>query len=641
MTFAATPATAYLTLWTLGCAAGFYAGVVVLRARDALDVRTLLALGLAWEGLLIGSKWHMRLETMPLWEAILLSPADLLDPGRRLPLGVLTGGVLAGAWCLVSRAPWRTVGDALAIAASVLIPIGRLGCLSFGCCMGAVCGHSSSPFCWRFPPGTEAYDQQLRQGLIGLDARLSLPAHPLPVYFALASLATLGILICLWRRGAAEGTLLAAFCLLWPAAKLALEPLRATPRASALMVGIPLGVLVVTLAALGIRAVRRVALAGPQRAVALVLAAMVFAGGAARAEEPPMPETWSRALGAYAANPTEGRRALRALRREGIENLPPVILMAMADAQMRSGREHAAARLFDEVLTREPGEPWAGWASLGLGWVALGDGRLDAAREHFAAVAESMAQSRTVAALVLGLLDAGAGRTENAREVLGRVGDDPSAPPRLRQAASLGVGLALYWAGRYEEAAEQFDQAATTWSGGLFWDDARYAAAIARWRSGKRSEAKAALRQLAVGSVRRADTTMSPALLRLDRAALLRDGFRRHRRAPLRAPEEQVAALLDRDGGMLASAALERLVDAPSPVNATQSSERAPRPREVIPVTATASASAEPPAEPWPNRHPLRLALLLGAGLGAGVWAWVWTVRNKKRGSQRHVRRAG
>lgn len=191
----------------------------------------------------------------------------------------------------------------------------------------------------------------------------------------------------------------------------------------------------------------------------------------------------------------------------------PMVLMAMADARLRGGNRRAAERLFHEVVSREPGEPWVGWASVGVGWIAMADGERDEARERFAVVAGSESPSRALASVVLGLLDAEAGRTEEAREVLARVADDPAATPHLRQAASLGVGYALYWAGQYDDAAERFDLAATTWSSGPLWDATRYAAAIARWRSGQKAEAQAALRQLASGSVGRTEEPVSLALL--------------------------------------------------------------------------------------------------------------------------------
>jgi prolipoprotein diacylglyceryltransferase len=237
---------AHLFCWTAGAAAGFVAGILVLRARGAVTWATVLALGFAWEGLLLGAKWQFRLEHYPLADALWVTPRELLQPGVRIPLGLLTGGVLAGLWCLLVRAPWRETGDALAVAACVMMPIGRIGCLLDGCCMGSACG-PWAPFCLRYPRGTDAYLAQVSAGLLGGSEPLSLPAHPLPIYFAASALAMLGVLLWLLHRHAAPGALLAVFLVLEPATKLLLEPLRATPRPPLLMVGIPATILVGTL----------------------------------------------------------------------------------------------------------------------------------------------------------------------------------------------------------------------------------------------------------------------------------------------------------------------------------------------------------------------------------------------------------
>jgi phosphatidylglycerol:prolipoprotein diacylglycerol transferase len=234
----------------------------VLKARGVLGWRTGAAIVIAAHGLWIGAKWHQRLETLPVLEALWLMPADLLTPGMRIPGGLLTGAVLAGLWCLATRAPWRETGDALAVAASLLIVIGRMGCFVNGCCMGGVCHHLRL-ICLRYPPGTESYDQQVLLGLITNASPLSSPAHPLPLYFAAASLVTLVVLLVLLRRGAAPGTLLAVFCIVRPATKLALEPLRvsAPDGPAGLMLAIPLGVLMVTVSVLGVGYLRRLRLA--------------------------------------------------------------------------------------------------------------------------------------------------------------------------------------------------------------------------------------------------------------------------------------------------------------------------------------------------------------------------------------------
>src|SRR5262245_23024245 len=118
------PTAIYLTFWTTGCAVGFGAGVLVLRARRALSLATVTALLVAWGGFVIGSKGQARLETdLPVWQALLVPGGEVLEAGRRIPLGLLAGALIAGLWCVVFRAPWRETGDALAVAASTLIPI--------------------------------------------------------------------------------------------------------------------------------------------------------------------------------------------------------------------------------------------------------------------------------------------------------------------------------------------------------------------------------------------------------------------------------------------------------------------------------------------------------------------------------------
>lgn len=247
----------YLASWTTGCAIGFGAGLLVLHRRGALDVRTAMALGWAWGGLIVGARWQSRMEILPVAGALALTPGAALEPGMRIPLGLLVGAVLGLGWCALVRAPLRATGDALAVAASVLIPIGRIGCIINGCCSGTVCPAWLGSVCWRFPATSQAWAAQRRVGLVDVSAATSLPAHPLALYFALASIATLAVLLWQLRRNTAPGTLLLTFCVLRPLAKLTLEPLRADPPHDVLMQVIPASVLTIALATLVVLSVRR------------------------------------------------------------------------------------------------------------------------------------------------------------------------------------------------------------------------------------------------------------------------------------------------------------------------------------------------------------------------------------------------
>lgn len=617
--------------WSVGAAWGLATGLLVLRARHSLSAIAGAALGCAWLGVLVGSKWQFRLESMSLIDALSIAPGDLFSGGRRLDLGLLTGFALAGLWCLATRAPWRAVGDALAVAASIFIPIGRLGCLAFGCCMGATCHGWAAGFCPRYPPGSEAYLQQLRGELIPMSATASLPAHPLPVYFAIASLLTLSVLLWMLHQGAPPGSLLAAFWILRPAAKLALEPLRANPSPSPLMIGIPLAALATTLAVLAGLAMRRLALRRMRGAIAGLAVTAVLALGSTSvsraADTPPsLSQEWLSALQEYARDPVHNRRALHRLRRERQENLPPVALLALADSRLRSGNRRAAARLFEQVLARGPGEPWAGWAELGLGWIALAEDDSVRARQRFERVAAGSAPSRGVASLAIGLIDLDDGMTEAAMERLDGLANDSEAPPSLRQAAALGVAYTWYWAGGYREAVDAFGRASLVVPGGRLWDDGRYGAAIARWHAGEREPALVELRALGrMPSPAAPDDGFATEALDLEPGAVIRAGLARYRRLPFRTPEDQVVSLLDRDGPALAREELRRRgeeVETPPP--AIRRARRGRRHTvQATPARELEVAHAHPGGGlPALESRPWLIALVVVLGCAAAALLW-------------------
>jgi phosphatidylglycerol:prolipoprotein diacylglycerol transferase len=235
---------AYLTPWALACDVGGIVSIGVLRARGALQPGAFAALVVSVVGFVFGAKLQYQLEELPLSTALRFLPQFFLEPGVRMPLGLLLGGLVACATAVAARTPWRAVGDAWAVGAAAAIVVGRIGCLLAGCCAGIACGPFAPAFlCWSYPPESEVFADQVTMGLISPTSPASLPVHPLPLYFSLASLVTTATLVLLLRRGAKPGTLLATFCILRPLAKLALEPLRADPRPGLLMTAIPMTVL--------------------------------------------------------------------------------------------------------------------------------------------------------------------------------------------------------------------------------------------------------------------------------------------------------------------------------------------------------------------------------------------------------------
>jgi prolipoprotein diacylglyceryltransferase len=217
----------YMLFWSAGGLAGVLAGLLVLRYLGAFSPAMLAAYAGAAVGLVYGAKLQFRLEQLPLLQALAIPPSQLFTPGYHIPLGLVGGFVFGSVVCLLLRASVAQLGDALAVSAAVMMPIGRIGCLLAGCCAGVVCSAWLRPICFTFPPGTEAFYSQVDAGLITRAAARSLPAHPLQLYFGGAALAILGVLLALLRAGARPGSLLATGFFLYPLAQLGLEQIRA------------------------------------------------------------------------------------------------------------------------------------------------------------------------------------------------------------------------------------------------------------------------------------------------------------------------------------------------------------------------------------------------------------------------------
>src|SRR5262249_32693979 len=244
------------------------------------------------------------------------------------------------------------------------------------------------------------------------------------------------------------------------------------------------------------------------------------------------------------------------------------------------GQRRQAARLFSEVIHREPGEPLEGWARLGLGWKALRAGDVDAARPYLEEIAAAGTATSGLAKLLVALIDAGDG-TRAAVETFDQVAADPSVSSDLREVGRLGGAYARYWAGDFRSATPAFEAVVRDYPASKLRDDAQYAAAWSQVRAGERAAGEAALRSLASDAPKHGPA-VSEELVNLDPRALLRAGFGRYRRGPLRPPEDQVVELLDGDGRALARAALRHLDEAPPLASASL--------RRAVPVRSQADA---------------------------------------------------
>ncbi len=157
--------------------------------------RSAVAIALLASSILIGSK------LLYLTEAWLSPHDDYVPPfargllhGFRIPGGMLAVAVAMPLVCRVLRLPWRRFGDAVIPLAALALVFIRLGCFLNSCCFGKV---TSVPWAVSFPRQSWVFWYHRSHGWLPSSAQASLPVHPLQLYFVLAAVATLAVL--LWR----------------------------------------------------------------------------------------------------------------------------------------------------------------------------------------------------------------------------------------------------------------------------------------------------------------------------------------------------------------------------------------------------------------------------------------------------------
>ncbi|MDO8612885.1 MAG: prolipoprotein diacylglyceryl transferase [Dehalococcoidia bacterium] len=146
---------------------------------------------------------------------------------RRQPGAVLRtvefaswGGMLAIAVCLalymaLSGTPMLDLTDIAVRSGPLAHAIGRLGCLSFGCCFGRPTGLALAI----------RYDNPMAKAVRQAGFR-DVPLHPVPVYEAAYNLALFGFLNVLAVGGAGQGIPTAAYLVLYGAGRFGLEAIR-------------------------------------------------------------------------------------------------------------------------------------------------------------------------------------------------------------------------------------------------------------------------------------------------------------------------------------------------------------------------------------------------------------------------------
>ena len=151
-----------------------------------------------------------------------------LSGGFRYP-GAVVGWVTAIAVGHKLRVLPITPGklaDIVAPSFAFSLVVMRIGCILTGCCAGRVC---SLPWAIQFPRESQVWHAHVHAGLLSIEAPLSLPVHPLQVYFGMLAFA-LGC-FCLWlqKHKTYDGQVLLVFLTVYGLGQFLLEFLRFGP----------------------------------------------------------------------------------------------------------------------------------------------------------------------------------------------------------------------------------------------------------------------------------------------------------------------------------------------------------------------------------------------------------------------------
>ena len=185
-----------------------------LGARAGLSSDAITNLG-AYCGLsaILGAKLMMFLVDFEYYRE---HPSDILSLSTLQAGGVFYGGLIAALgvslWYMrKTKLPAWTTADVFAPAIALGHGIGRLGCFSAGCCWGIVCDR----------PWAVTFNNPVAHDLVGVP--LHVPLHPTQLYEAFAEFVIFGLLLRQIRAPHREGTVIAAYLMLYSTLRFVVE----------------------------------------------------------------------------------------------------------------------------------------------------------------------------------------------------------------------------------------------------------------------------------------------------------------------------------------------------------------------------------------------------------------------------------
>jgi phosphatidylglycerol:prolipoprotein diacylglycerol transferase len=153
--------------------------------------------------------------------------------------GGFIAALLAGiGYCRWKELPVARVADAMAPGVALGHAFGRIGCYLNGCCYGNPCSFDS--FLLRYPKildseghiaGHAVYLEQLREGMIGVQASHALPVHPTQLYEATGLVILFVVLHWMLKRSRwAPGVIMLTYAVAYALLRFIIEFFRGDPR---------------------------------------------------------------------------------------------------------------------------------------------------------------------------------------------------------------------------------------------------------------------------------------------------------------------------------------------------------------------------------------------------------------------------
>jgi len=218
---------------------GVLVGVLVaIRRGKTVSLPPDLILDLAFYSVIIGFIGSRVFFILGDLRGFLAAPKDYIFTRQGY---VFFGGLIVAlafaVWYLRrKRCDLWQVADVMAPSIALGHMFGRVGCFFSGCCYGRICPPGWEAWGWSFPKVTDpdtgevmfsfAYISHVERGLIGPDARSSLPIFPVQLYEAAALFLIFLGLTWLWRRRRFRGQLFAAYLAAYGTVRFLVEFLR-------------------------------------------------------------------------------------------------------------------------------------------------------------------------------------------------------------------------------------------------------------------------------------------------------------------------------------------------------------------------------------------------------------------------------